>query len=103
MKAKTGAINPPTGRAAQPSPISLPPERQLQTTLDLEEAVTHATAIIDLLAAELADRERAEVESSEEPPWLSAIRILAFHVGHQLDLQFAAHLAEVRRLQYLGL
>jgi hypothetical protein len=81
----------------------LPPERQLHTTLDLEQAVGNATAMIDLLATKLASEDRGGLNNHREPPWVSAICILAASIRRQLNKQFEAHVAEIRRVQDLNL
>jgi hypothetical protein len=103
MKAQSGAINPTTEHVAQPRPVSLPPERQLQTTLDLEEAVGNATAMLDLLATKLAAEDRGGLNDHKEPPWVSVICILSADVRRRLNEQFEAHVAEIRRVQDLNL
>lgn len=102
MSNKSGATNPTTERAAQPR-LSLPPERQLHTTIPLEEAVHSALAVIDLFAAKITELDAAERCDHKGSAWLPGLYHLAGRCQRELLQQFDAHCSEVRRVQFLGL
>ncbi|MBI5770865.1 MAG: hypothetical protein HZA93_24015 [Verrucomicrobia bacterium] len=94
MQSKSGAINPTTGSAAQPS-LLLP-------SAEFEDAITVAGAMLELLSAYLVEVDREGEQTYAEPPHLSAIRIAAATARRELDRQLDAHCAEVRRLRHLA-
>lgn len=102
MSKKSGATNPTTERAAQPR-LSLPPERQLATTIPLEEAVHSAVAVLDLFLAKITELDAAERADHEGSAWLPGVYHLAASCQRELLQQFDAHCSEVRRLQFAGL
>ena len=88
MSTQSGATNPTPERAACP---------RLSTILPLEEAVSQAAGMLDLVAAKFECQVRGGEITFEQPEWVTDILILCSQAECNLRRAFREHSEEVFR------